>query len=63
MELGEVGGQGRVIERAPVELGVELAVGAGVGAAGVVADRGVDQATRRGRRVADGRSGRGDLGE
>ena len=63
MELGQVGGQGRVIEPAAVEPGVELAEGAGVGAASVVAHRGVDQAARRGRRAADGRLGRGDPGE
>ena len=63
MELGEVGGEAGVLEPATVEPGVELAEGAGVGAAGVVTDRRVDQAARRGRRAADGRSGRGDLGE
>ena len=62
VELGEVGGQGRVIEPEAGEPGVELAEGAGVGAAGVGADRGVDQASRgRGRR-ADRGVGRGDLG-
>ena len=39
VELGEVGGQGRVIELLAAEPGVELAEGAGVGAAGVGADR------------------------
>ena len=63
VELGEVGGQGRVIEPEAVGPGVELAEGAGVGAAGVCAHRGVDQAARGRARVADGRSGRGDLGE
>ncbi len=53
VELGEVGGQGRVIERAPGEPGVELTEGAGVGAAGVCADRGVDQAARGRCRAAD----------
>ena len=63
VELGEVGGQGRVIELLAGEPGVELAEGAGVGAAGIGADRGVDQAARgRGRR-ADRGVGRGDLGE
>ena len=63
VELGGVGGEAHVIERAPVEPGVELAEGAGVGAAGVCADRGVDQAARgRGRR-ADLGVGRGDLSE
>ena len=49
VELGEAGGQGRVIEPAAGEPGVELAEGAGVGAAGVGADRGVDQAAGRSR--------------
>ena len=62
VELGEVGGEAHVIERAPGEPGVTAAPGAGVGAAGISADRGVDQAARRGRRAADGRSGRGDHG-
>ena len=43
VELGEVGGQGRVIEPAAVEPVVKPAEGASVGAAGVVALRGVDQ--------------------
>ena len=42
---------------------VELAEGAGVGAAGVCADRGVDQAARGRRGAADRGVGRGDLGE
>ena len=50
MELGEVGGEAGVLEP-----GVELAEGAGVGAAGVVAQRGVDQ-------VARGRARRADRG-
>ena len=62
LATGEVGGQGRVIGVPAVEPGVELAEGAGVGAAGVCAHRGVDQAARRGRRAADGRSGRVDPG-
>ena len=59
VELSEVGGQGRVIELLAGEPGVELAEGAGVGAAGVCAHRGVDQAASCGRLAADGaRSGR-----
>ena len=61
MEFGEVGGEAGVLEPAAVEPGVELAEGAGVGAAGVVTDRRVDQAARRGRRAADGCLGRHDL--
>ena len=49
---------GRVVERAPVE----APEGAGVGAAGVGAEGGVDQAARGGRWVADGRLRRSDLG-
>ena len=63
VELGEVGGQGRVIEPEAVEPSVELAEGAGVGAAGIGADRGVDQAARGRARPADRGVGRGDLGE
>ena len=63
MELGQVGGQGRVIEPPAVEPGVELAEGAGVRPAGVVAQRGVDQAARGRRGAADGRLGRRDLDE
>ena len=63
VELGEVGGQGRVIEPEAVEPGVELAEGAGVGAAGVVAQRGVDQAVRGHARMADRGLRRGDHGE
>ena len=63
MELGEVGGQGRVIEPEAVEPGVEPAEGAGVGAAGVFADQGVDQAARRRARPAERGVGRDDLGE
>ena len=37
MSTGSGSGQGRIIERSVVEPGVELAEGAGVGAAGVVA--------------------------
>ena len=59
----EVGGQGRVIELLAVEPGVALAEGAGVGAAGVCAHRGVDQAARGRVRRADRGLGRGDLGE
>ena len=63
VELGDVGGEAHVIERAPGEPGVEAAQGAGVGAAGIGADQGVDQAARgRGRRADRGlsrdRSGR-----
>ena len=43
MELGEVGGEACVLEPAAVEPDVELAEGAGVGAAGVVTDRRVDR--------------------
>ena len=63
VELGDVGGEAHVIERATGEPSVEAAQSAGVGAAGIGADRGVDQAARRGRGVADVCSGRGDLGE
>ena len=63
VELGEVGGQGRVIELLAGEPGVELAERAGVGAAGVVAQRGVDQAARGRARRADRGLSRGDLGE
>ena len=64
VELGEVGGQGRVVELpAAGEPGVELAEGAGVGAAGIGADRGVDQAARGRARPAERGLGRGDLGE
>ena len=62
VEIGEVGGQGRVIELLAVEPGVELAEGAGVGAAGIGADRGVDQAARGRARPADRGVGRGDPG-
>ena len=63
VELGDVGGEAHVIERAPGESGVKLAEGAGVGAAGIGADRGVDQAARSRGRRADRGVGRGDLGE
>ena len=43
-QLGEVGGQGHVVELAAVEPGVEPPQRAGVGAAGVLADGGLDQA-------------------
>ena len=38
MSTGRGSGQGRIIERSVVEPGIELAEGAGVSAAGVVAD-------------------------
>ena len=47
-QLGEVGGQARVVERAAAEPGVEAAQGAGVGAARVRADRGLGEPARRG---------------
>ena len=51
------GGQGRVIELPAGEPGVELAEGVGVGAAGVGADGGVDQAARgRARRASTARA-------
>ena len=53
MQLGEVGGQGHVVELAAIEPGVEPPERAGVGAAGVRADRGLDQAARGRRRPAD----------
>ena len=43
VELGDTGGEGRLIERAPVEAPVAAAERPGVGAAGVGADRSVDQ--------------------
>ena len=43
VELGDTGGEGRIIERAPVEPPVAAAERPGVGAAGVGADRSVDQ--------------------
>ena len=46
MQLGEVGGQGHVVERPPVEPGVEPPERARVGAARVRADGGLDQAAR-----------------
>ena len=61
VELGEVGGQGRVIEPEAVWPGVELAEGAG--AAGVCAHRGVDQAACRCAWRADRGFRRGDHGE
>ena len=60
VELGEVGGQGCVIEPETAEPAVELAEGAGVGAAGVVTEGGVDQAARGRRGAADRGVGRGD---
>ena len=62
-ELGEVHGQGCVIEPEATEPGIELAEGAGVGAAGVVAEGGVDQAARGRARPADRAVGRGEHGE
>jgi len=47
VQLGEVGGQGHVVELAAVEPGVEPPQRPGVGAAGVLADGGLDQAARR----------------
>ena len=58
MELGEVGGEAGVLEP-----GVELAGGAGVGAASVVAQRGVDQVARGRARRADHGLRRGDPSE
>ena len=63
MRAAEVGGQGRVIELPAVELGVELAVGTGVGAAGSVAQSDVDVAAPGRRGAADGRRCRHDRGE
>ena len=53
MQLGEVGGQTRVVELAAVEPGVEAAERAGVGPSGVRADGGLDQAARGRCRTAD----------
>ena len=53
MQLGEVGGQRRVVELAAVEPGVEPPERAGVGPPGVRADGGLDQAARRLRRPPD----------
>ena len=53
MQLGEVGGQRHVVELAAVEPGVEPPQRAGVGAAGVRADGGLDQASRGRCRAAD----------
>ena len=46
MQLGEVGGQGRVVDLAAAEPGVEPAERAGVGPPGVRADGGLDEAAR-----------------
>ncbi len=53
MQLGEVGGQGHIVERPSVEPGVEAAERAGVGPPGVRADGGLDQPSRGLRRVVD----------
>ena len=53
MQLGEVGGQGHVVELAAVEPSVEPLQRARVGAAGVLADGGLDQAARGRRRPSD----------
>ena len=54
VEAGEIGGQGRVVESPPAELGVEPPEGAGVGAAGVGAERRRRRGAGRCRRVASG---------
>ena len=46
VQLGEVRREGHVVELAPVEPGVEPPERAGVGAVGVRADGGLDQAAR-----------------
>ena len=53
MQLGEVGGQGRVVDLAAAEPGVEPAERAGVGPPGVRADGGLDEAARGLCRAAD----------
>ena len=53
VQLGEVGGQGHIVERPAVEPGVEPPQRAGVGAPGVLADGGLDQAARGRRGPAD----------
>ena len=53
MQFGEVGGEGHVVERPAVELGVEPPQRAGVGPPRVRADGGLDQAPRGRRRPAD----------
>jgi len=58
VEPGEVGGQRGVVEPPATEPGVEAAQGAGVGAAGVGAERGVDE-TPRGLAGRGERPGRG----
>ena len=63
VELGEVGGQGHIMELASVEPGVEPPERAGVGPPRVRADRGLDQAARGRRRPPDrGRFGVGPGG-
>ena len=46
MQFGEVGGQGHVVELAPVEPGIEAPERTGVGPPRVLADGGLDQAAR-----------------
>ena len=53
MEFGEVGGQGHIVELAPVEPGVEAPQRPGVGSPGVLADGGLNQAARGPRRRPD----------
>ena len=53
MQLGEVGGQGHIVERPAAELGVQPPARAGVRPAGVRADGGLDQAARGRCRTAD----------
>ena len=53
MQLGQVRGQGHIVELAAVEPGVQPPERAGIGAAGVRADGGLDQPVRGRRRAAD----------
>ena len=53
MQLGEVGGQGHIVELAPVEPGVEPPERARVGSPRVRADGGLDEAARGLRRPFD----------
>ena len=60
VELGEVGGEGCIIEPPSVEPGVEAAERPGVRPAGVRAERGLGEAARGGRRALErGRGGTG----
>ena len=60
VELGEVGGEGCILEPAAVEPGVEAAERPGVRPAGVRAERGLGEAARGGRRALErGRGGTG----